>query len=123
VSGAGDVNIGEDSLDYVVKTGIVGTMAGQGGKELTELKGMTVPVRVYGPYAALKYKVRLSQMIGGKEQLDAAKQTAKEAAKSKLQDLLGGPKEPQPAGDQAQPAAPAGKPEDALKKKLKGLLR
>ena len=130
VTGAGEVNLGEGSLDYVVKTAIVGSMSGQGGKELTELKGLTVPVRVFGPYAALKYKVQWSQMLGGKEQLDAAKHSAKEAARSKLQELLGGaPAQPpveqgQPsAGDQAQPVAPAKKPEDSLKNRLKKLLR
>jgi AsmA protein len=123
VTGAGEVDIGQDSLDYTVKTSIVGSMAGQGGKELGELKGFTIPVRVYGPYAALRYKVQMSQMFGGKEQLDAAKQTAKEAAKGKLQELLGGPPAAQPEGGQAQPAAPTGKPEEELKKKLKGLFR
>ena len=59
VTGAGDVNIGADSLDYVVKTAVVGSMAGQGGKELAELKGLTVPVRVSGPFTAIKYKVRV----------------------------------------------------------------
>jgi AsmA protein len=125
VTGAGDVNIGEDSLDYVVKTAIVGTMAGQGGKELGELKGFTVPVRLSGPYAALKYKVEFSRMFAGKEQLEAAKTTAKETVKKELEKLLGGKPgdEQAPAGDQAQQAAPSKKPEEQLKEKLKGLFR
>lgn len=129
VAGAGDINIGEDSMNYVVKASIVGTIAGQGGSELAELKGLTVPVRVSGPYDALRYRVELSQMLGDKEQLEAAKQAARSAArealKSKVQDLLGGPNKDQPAagGDQSQPAAPSTKPEDRIKEKLKGLLR
>jgi AsmA protein len=124
VSGAGDVNIGADSLDYVVKTSIVGTMAGQGGKELVELKGVTVPVRVSGPYTALKYKVEFSQMFAGKEQLEAAKAGVKETAKKELEKLLGGkPGEEAAAGEQAQQAAPSKKPEEQLKEKLKGLFR
>jgi len=119
VTGAGDVNIGEDSLNYVVKTSIVGTMAGQGGKELGELKGFTVPVRLSGPYTAMKYKVEFSQMVAGKEQLEAAKTTAKEIAKKELEKLLGG----KPAGDEAQQAAPSKKPEEQVKEKLKGLFR
>jgi AsmA protein len=131
VTGAGDVNIGADSLDYVVKTAIVGSMAGQGGKELGELKGFTVPVRVSGPYTAMKYKVELSQMFAGKEQQEAVKATIKEAAQKELEKLLGGKPKPSGAGggnqaeggDQAQPAAPGKKPEEQLKDKLKGLLR
>jgi AsmA protein len=125
VTGAGDVNIGANSLDYVVKTAIVGSMAGQGGKELAELKGFTVPVRVFGPFTAMKYKVQLSQMFAGKEQQEAVKATVKEAAQKQLEKLLGGKPKPSDAGggDQAQPGAPAKKPEEQLKEKLKGLLR
>ncbi len=130
VTGAGDVNIGANSLDYVVKTAIVGSMAGQGGKELAELKGFTVPVRVFGPFTAMKYKVQLSQMFAGKEQQEAVKATVKEVAQKELEKLLGGKPKPagtgggdQPTGgDQAQPAAPSKKPEEQLKEKLKGLL-
>ena len=129
VTGAGDVNIGADSLDYVVKTSIVGTMAGQGGKELAELKGFTVPVRVSGPYTAMKYKVEFSQMFAGKEQLEAAKATLKETAKKELQKELGkllqgkSGSEEAPAEGQAQQAAPSKKPEEELKQKLKSLFR
>jgi AsmA protein len=127
VGGAGDVNIPASSLDYVVKVALVGSMAGQGGKELTELKGFTVPVRLSGPFTALKYKVELSQMFAGKEAQEAVKATVKETATKELEKLLGGKPKPsgeQPAGgDQAQQAAPSKKPEEQIKEKLKGLLR
>jgi AsmA protein len=137
ITGEGDVNIAQDSLDYVVKAGVVASTAGQGGKERAELTGLTLPVRIYGPYDALKYKMQFSQMLSGanKEALkEMAKDALKEGGKAQLKDLgkalLGGEKAPatsgdQPAnGDQAQSAAPAKKkPEDELKEKLKGLLR
>jgi len=129
VSGSGDVNIPQNSMNYVVKTSVVGSMAGQGGAERTELKGLTVPVRVSGPFDALKYKVEFSQMVRGatKEQLKAAKEAGREAlegaARDKLQDLLGGKKSGEAAGDdQTQQAAPKA-PKDQLKDTLKGLLR
>lgn len=136
ISGEGDVNIAQDSLDYVVKASLVASTAGQGGKERGELSGLTLPVRVYGPYSALKYKLQFSQMLTGanKEALkELAKDALKEGGKGQLKELgkqlLGGEDKPAqsgapPAGpDQAQPAAPAKKPEDAIKDKLKGLLR
>jgi len=136
ISGEGDVNIAQDSLDYVVKAALVASTSGQGGKERSELSGLTLPVRVYGPYSALKYKLQFSQMLSGanKEALkELAKDALKEGGKGQLKELgkhlLGGedkpPKsgEPPAGGDQAQPAAPAKKPEDAIKDKLKGLLR
>jgi AsmA protein len=123
VGGIGDVNIGEDSVNYVVKASIVGSLAGQGGKEAGELKGLTVPVRIAGPYDQLKYKVEFSQMLGGKEQTEAIKETAKEAAKSRVLEMLGGKKAPPAGGDQPQQAAPPKQPEDELKDKLKGLFK
>jgi AsmA protein len=57
IAGEGDVNIPEDSLNYVVKASVVSTMAGQGGKERGDVAGLTLPVRVYGPYSAIKYKL------------------------------------------------------------------
>ncbi len=127
VTGAGDVNIGANSLDYVVKTAIVGSMAGQGGKELAELKGFTVPVRLSGPFTAMKYKVELSQMFAGKEQQEAVKATVKEAAQKELEKLLAGSQAlwRQAGRRRSAPstAAPSKKPEEQLKEKLKGLLR
>ena len=116
----------------LVKTAVVGTMAGQGGGELGDLKGLTVPVRLSGPFDQLKYKVEFSQMVRGasKEQLEAAAKAGREAlkgnAREKLQELLGGKGQDAPAqpegADQAQQAAPK-KSKDQLKDALKGLLR
>lgn len=132
VSGSGDVNIPQNSMNYVVKTAVVASMTGQGGAERPELKGLTVPVRVSGPFDALKYKVEFSQMVRGvsKEQLEAAKQAGREAlqdaARDKLQDLLGGKADRKSgeasSGDEGQQAAPKA-PKDQLKDALKGLLR
>jgi len=136
ISGEGDVNIAQDNLDYLVKASLVASTAGQGGKERGELSGLTLPVRVYGPYSALKYKLQFSQMLTGanKEALkELAKDALKEGGKGQLKELgkqlLGGEDKPAQSGappgssDQAQPAAPAKKPEDAIKDKVKGLLR
>jgi len=138
ISGEGDVNIAQDSLDYTVKAAVVATTAGQGGKERAELSGLTLPVRIYGPYSAPKYKLQFSQMLSGASK-EALKQMATDALKDGLKgdqlkdlgkQLLGGQQKTAPAGeaapggDQSQPAAPAKKkPEDELKDKLKGLLR
>jgi AsmA protein len=133
VTGAGSLNIPQETLDYVVKTSIVGTMKGQGGADIAELRGLTIPVRVAGAFDQLTYKVEFSQMVRGatREQLEAVKkqgtEALKEAARSKLDELLGSPggagRSPDgtPA-DGAKQAAPAKKPEDVLKERLKGLL-
>ena len=132
VSGSGDVNIPQSSMNYVVKTSVVSSMTGQGGADRLELKGLTVPVRVSGPFDRLKYKVEFSQMVRGatKEQLDAAKEAGREAlkdaARDKLQDLLGGKREKNAGdaggGEQVEKAAPKAR-EEQLKDALRGLLR
>lgn len=132
VTGGGDVDIAANKLDYVVKTAIVASMAGQGGREMGDLKGLTVPVRVAGPFDRLKYKVEFSQMVRGasKEDLKASGEALRESARGKLQELLGGKTEGAAAegagGEQAQQAAPTKKkkkPEEDLKKALEGLLK
>jgi len=132
VSGSGDIDIPANTIDYVVKTSVVASMAGQGGEDRPELRGLTVPVRVAGPFDQLRYKVEFKQMVRGasKEQLEAAKEAGREAlkgaAREKLQELMGGKGEQAPgegaAGDQAAEAAPK-RPKDQLKETLKGLLR
>jgi len=88
LSGEGDINLGEDRLDYLAKTTLVATAAGQGGKEAAELKGITIPVRVSGPYTAISYKLDFGGAVS-----EVAKQkveTKKEEIKTKLGDKLKG---------------------------------
>lgn len=55
LAGNGDIDIGGSSLDYLAKATVVGTLEGQGGQELSSLKGVTIPVRVRGPFDHLSY--------------------------------------------------------------------
>lgn len=85
IGGEGDINIGEDSLTYLVKASIAATTKGQGGKELADLTGVTVPVRVTGPLASPSYKLDFGSMV-----TDAAKQKVEEKVTSELQKRLSG---------------------------------
>lgn len=73
LGGNGDINIGAGSMDYLAKATVVGSLEGQGGKEFTQLKGVTVPLRIAGPFDALKYKLDIGAL-------------ASETAKAKLQE-------------------------------------
>ena len=81
VGGAGDVDIGNSRIDYLAKASLVGTAQGQGGRERTELRGLTVPVRVVGPFDALKYEVDYRAV---------ATEAVKSQATKKLEEQLGG---------------------------------
>jgi AsmA protein len=107
VGGEGDVNIGEDAINYLVKASVVGTAKGQGGRETDELKGITVPVRVAGPLAAPHYTIDFNAM---------ATDTAKQKVMDELQKRLGGGA---PTGDAAK--KDESKPGSSNRDKLRGL--
>jgi AsmA protein len=92
VGGNGDINLGADSLDYTVKATVVSTLQGQGGPELQALKGLTVPVHLYGPFAAMGWKVDFAGLANAaaKQKIDEKKQEVKEKAKEQLRDKLKG---------------------------------
>jgi AsmA protein len=57
VAGAGSIDIAAGALDYTVRATVVDTSGGQGGKDLDQLRGITVPVRLVGPFDAIGYQV------------------------------------------------------------------
>lgn len=83
LSGNGDINIGNDSINYLAKATLAGTLQGQGGKD--NVSGLTVPVRLSGPYTDLKYTLDFGAMVS-----DTVKQKVKTEVKTKLQDQLKG---------------------------------
>jgi AsmA protein len=112
LTGNGDINLGSDSIDYLARVAVVATSGGQGGKDLGELKGLTVPVRLSGAFDALKYRVDFGAMVG-----EVAKEKVKEAVTKALSDKLGG------AGGGAKPGAQAADPKDQAREALKGLFK
>ena len=113
VSGAGDINIGEDTLNYLVKASVVGTLKGQDGRNVNELRGVTVPVRATGPIAAPSFALDFASLV-----TDTVKQKAEDMVKSKIEESLFGKK---PAAPVAPGAAPAPTGRDAAKDVLKGI--
>ncbi|HXF15463.1 MAG TPA: AsmA family protein [Burkholderiales bacterium] len=127
LTGEGDINIPDSSLNYLVKASVVASSAGQGGQELAELQGLTVPVRASGPFTALKYKVEVGSVLGdsAKQKLNEKKEQMKKNLEDQLKSkLLRKPGEsPSDGGEPAagHAAPPPAKPEDKLKEKLKKL--
>jgi AsmA protein len=83
LAGSGDVNIAANAIDYIAKVSVVETEGGQGGKELAELRGVTVPVKITGPLDAPRFRVELAAAAG-----DALRQKAEEKLKERAQDRL-----------------------------------
>jgi len=92
VGGAGDIDIGNSKIDYTTKATVVASTQGQGGADLAQLSGVTVPVRLVGPFDALSYKVDYAAAA-----TNLAKSKVGEKVKGALEERLGIKK---PSGDQ-----------------------
>jgi AsmA protein len=103
LSGAGDINIGTDSVDYTLKASAVATSTGQGGKELADVHGVTAPVRITGKFDNLTYEVDVTSI---------AADVANEVVEREIERRLGG-------GQPGQQQGSGGSIGDALR----GLLR
>jgi AsmA protein len=120
LTGEGDINLPDSSLNYLAKAAVVASSSGQGGKDLADLKGLTIPVRASGPFTALKYKLEFGSILSdsAKQKLDETKTELKGKLEDKLKSkLLGKPDDAAPAAGEQAPATP----EDKLKNKLKKL--
>lgn len=90
LSGAGDVNIGANAIDYLAKVSFVASSAGQGGKDLADLNGQTLPVKIDGTLDAPQFHPDLNALLKGvvKQQAGRVEDKAKQQLKDKLKDLL-----------------------------------
>jgi AsmA protein len=81
VTGAGDINIGEGTMNYTAKASLVATSTGQSGKDRADVAGITAPVLITGPFDNLTYSVDLAAL---------ATDVAKDALARELERRLGG---------------------------------
>jgi AsmA protein len=86
VTGKGDADLVRELLDYRVEAVIVGTLKGQGGDELEQLRGVPIPVQIRGPFAKLDYTVDWSKVVEDRAKAKAQEQIDKH--KDKLLDKL-----------------------------------
>src|SRR5436190_2338465 len=119
VGGAGNIDIGNSTIDYTTKATVVASTQGQGGADLAQLSGVTVPVRLVGPFDALSYKVDYAAAA-----TNLAKTKAGERVKGALEERLGIKKpsaeQPSGQGSSSQQQQPDRRQETV--DKLKGLL-
>lgn len=100
VGGEGKVNLHNDSLDYVANVTVVNTSTGQDGKDLSQLKDLTIPVRIFGPFHQIDYQLQFSKITSEaiksalKEKaapiIDEKKKEIEEKLKNSLKDKLKG---------------------------------
>lgn len=86
VGGKGQVNLRNNTLDYTARATIVNTAAGQDGADLSQLKDLTIPVRISGPFDQLGYQLQFAQ-IGSEALKSAFKAKAAPALEEKKKEL------------------------------------
>jgi len=110
LGGEGAIDVGRGRIDYVARATLAPTAKGQGGAELAALKGLTVPVRLAGPFESLDWKIEWSAVVAG-------------AVTNQLKDKLGQQLGQQLGLKPSAGAASSASPEDVLRNKLKGLFK
>ncbi len=66
IRGKGSVDLPGERLDYRLVTTIVNTATGQAGKELDELRGLPIAIRIKGPFADPQISLDLKSALGAK---------------------------------------------------------
>lgn len=84
VEGRGTADLVQEQLDYLLKAVIVSTAKGQGGKDLEDLKGLPVPIKITGPFQKPSIKLSLQEVLK-----DKSTQVVKEKLQEKLQEKAG----------------------------------
>ncbi|MBA3695590.1 MAG: AsmA family protein [Methylotenera sp.] len=75
----GDIDIGNETINYLAKPSIVKSLKGQGGADLDSLAGFSIPVKITGTFSSPKYGMDFASI-------------ATALAKSSLLDKVGGEK-------------------------------
>lgn len=86
VGGKGQVNLRNSSLDYTARATIVNTSTGQDGADLSQLKDLTIPVRISGPFDQLGYQLQFAQ-IGSEALKNAFKAKTAPVVEEKKKEL------------------------------------
>lgn len=83
VRGSGNIDLGNDRMDYLAKATLAKTLEGQGGQE--SIGGIMVPVRAKGPFSNVQYTLDFGVMVR-----EAAQQKIETEVKRQVQDQLKG---------------------------------
>lgn len=96
LAGAGEIDLVNETINYVAKPTIVETSQGQGGKELDTLRGVTIPIQLSGNMYAPKYQVMFGEIAKQQatqqlqKQYGAHQEEIQKKLNEKLGDKLGG---------------------------------
>lgn len=90
ITGSGTVDLPKESLNYLVKAKIVASDKGQGGEDLKELNGLTIPVKLKGDWTSPSVSLDLSSLLEQKAtaEIEKKKDQVIEETKKKVEEQL-----------------------------------
>ena len=98
IKGGGQVDVGEGAIDYVTTVSVVGTLKGQDGRTVDQLRGVSIPVKLSGPFEKMSWNIDWSSAaqdaLKGKlteqltDRLSAPTEQQKDKIKDRVRDLL-----------------------------------
>jgi AsmA protein len=77
VAGHGSANLVSESIDYLLNIDVVASAEGQGGKELADLSGLTIPMKVSGTFSDPSFAPDFAGMVQARAEKEVKKQLGK----------------------------------------------
>ena len=65
LAGHGVIDLVQETLDYDLQALLATTLEGQGGADLGQLKGWSIPLHIGGPFGAIRLQLGASSGPGG----------------------------------------------------------
>ena len=65
LGGAGNLDIGNNTIDYLAKATLAATTKGQGGRDVSNVAGITIPVKLSGALDSPNWNVDYSALVAG----------------------------------------------------------
>ncbi len=85
LNGRGTIDVGRERLDYRLDTTLVGTLEGQGGRTLEELRGVTLPIRIQGSFSQPRFTLDLGSVLESRLRRDAQEQVDRQVDEQRQQ--------------------------------------
>jgi AsmA protein len=87
VAGSGEANLVDQTMNLRIDTTLVATLEGQGGRQLDELRGLRLPIRVTGSFTEPRFGLELEELL--KERLQDRARREVEQLQERLLDRIG----------------------------------
>lgn len=75
IQGEGSANYVNETADFLVRTSVVGTLEGQGGQSIDELRDVTIPIKITGPWAQPQFALVFDDVLKEKAKKEVERAT------------------------------------------------